>query len=71
MATTEIHRHEGGGSSAAPWIAFVAGILLVAAIAAFFVLGGRGLESPTKDLNVEVTAPQLPTMPEAPRIPNG
>lgn len=73
MATTEIHRHEGGGSSAAPWVAFIAGIVLVAAIAAFFIFGGRGLESPTKTLDVEVTAPQLPDvkLPEAPRLPNG
>lgn len=74
MATTEIHRHEGGGgSSAAPWIAFLVGILLVGAIVAFFVLGGRGLEAPTKSVEVDINAPKLPeiNMPEAPRLPNG
>jgi hypothetical protein len=73
MATTEIHRHEGGGSSAAPWIAFLVGVVLVGAIVAFFVLGGRGLEAPTKQVNVDINAPRLPevNLPEAPRLPNG
>ncbi len=77
MATTEIHEHrvseDRGGSSAAPWIAFLVGILLVGAIVAFFVLGGRGLEAPTKDINVNIDAPKLPeiNLPEAPRLPNG
>ena len=73
MATTEIHKHESGGSSAAPWLAFLVGVLVVGAIVAFFVLGGRGLEAPTKTVDVNVEAPRLPdiNMPEAPRIPNG
>ncbi len=73
MATTEIRKVEGGGSSATPWIAFLVGIVLVGAVVAFFVLGGRGLESPTKTVNVDINAPKLPeiNMPEAPRLPNG
>ena len=76
MATTEIHKTEnngGGGSSATPWIAFLVGIVLVGAVVAFFVFGGRGLEAPAKSIDVDINAPKIPdvSMPEAPRLPNG
>ena len=75
MATTEIHKTEntGGGSSAAPWIAFLVGIVLVGAIVAFFVFGGQGIEAPTKTVDVNINAPKVPeiNLPEAPRLPNG
>ena len=47
-------------------------ILLVAMIAAFFIFGGRGLQAPTKTVDVDITRPDAGDhMPEAPRLPNG
>ena len=73
MARTEA-KAIGEGSAAAPWLAFLAGVVLVAGIIAAFVFfsGGR-LEAPSKTVNIEVDAPKIPeiNMPNAPKLPAG
>lgn len=73
MATTEVKVGEKS-ESAAPWIAFLVGALLVAAVVAAFVFFTSGrLEAPSKAVNIEVNAPKIPeiNMPDAPRLPEG
>ena len=73
MATTEV-KTGGEGSSSAPWLAFLAGIVLVAAVVAAFIFFSSGrLEAPAKAVNIEVDAPKIPdiNMPDAPKLPAG
>jgi len=73
MARTEA-KASGEGSSATPWLAFLAGVVLVVGILAVLVFfsGGR-LEGPSKAVNIEVDAPKIPeiNMPNAPKLPAG
>ena len=72
MARTEA-KASGEGSAAAPWLAFLAGVVLVAGITAAFVFSGGRLEAPSKTVNIEVDAPKIPeiNMPNAPKLPAG
>lgn len=63
----------GQGSASAPWRAFLAGVVIVAAVIAVlvYIVGRPG--APSKPLNIEVGAPKIPeiNMPNAPRLPKG
>lgn len=55
-----------GGSSSAPWIAFLVGILVVALIIVG-VYAFNGMPQPQEQAQLEINAPDI-NLPEAPRI---
>ncbi|MBR7620503.1 hypothetical protein JKL49_14005 [Phenylobacterium sp. 20VBR1] len=61
-----------GSNGSGPWLAFLVGGLIVAvAVIAYFVYAGRqAAPSLTKDVDIHLTMPKAPPMPEGPKLPN-
>lgn len=55
--------NSGGGNAGLAFI--VGGIVVVVAVIAYFVFARGGMESPTKDVNVDVSLPEV----SAPAVP--
>jgi hypothetical protein len=61
---------ETSGNGAAPWLAFIVGGLLVLVLAiGYFVYSGGGPSPPSKPVNIEIKAPDLPQGPKLPDAP--
>ncbi|MCC7266537.1 MAG: hypothetical protein IT546_04255 [Caulobacteraceae bacterium] len=59
----------GGGNSATPWLAFLVGglIVIVAVIGYFMYTGGQSPKpSVPETVNVDISAPKTPELPNAP-----
>ncbi len=58
------------GSSATPWLAFLIGGLLIAAVIGFFVFGRGGDRGPDlaipESVDVNINTPDAPKLPDAP-----
>lgn len=60
----------GSSGGSAPWLAFlVGGLLVVVAVIAYFMWSGGKVEAPTKTVDVNISAPQLPDAPKIPEAP--
>lgn len=61
-----------GSNGNGPWLAFLVGGLIVAvAIIGYFVYAGRqAAPDLARSVNVDVTLPKVPPMPEGPKLPN-